>query len=137
MARIVLVGLDAVGKSTLLIRLKNLLTQTNINQNGTSVIEPISIGPTFIYNVETICSHVLPFALNIWDLGGEYKTRQLWKFYLEAVEGRLTKSNNKYSLLFYLFYCDNLFTCYKYINSTSTIEIDAHHCLLLLDIAFE
>ena len=82
-ARLLLVGLDSSGKSTLLRRLENLV-QIQLDSK-VSFIENIPTTPTFVYQVETINMPLAPLPLNIWDLGG--RARQLWKFYLTGVEG--------------------------------------------------
>lgn len=84
-ARVLLLGLDAAGKSTLLARFKNLVDRQNDVE--TEFIETIRTEPTFVYQVETIYPRLTPLALNIWDLGGQEKTRDLWRFYLTGVQG--------------------------------------------------
>ena len=60
-----LLGLDAAGKTTILYKLKlNELVQTI---------------PTIGFNVETVEYKNLRFT--IWDVGGQEKIRNLWKHY--------------------------------------------------------
>jgi small GTP-binding protein len=63
--RIVMVGLDAAGKTTILYKLKLGDTVTTI--------------PTIGFNVETVEYKNLSF--NIWDVGGQDKIRPLWYHY--------------------------------------------------------
>jgi ADP-ribosylation factor protein 1 len=84
-ARILIVGLDSAGKSTLVQRFKNLV-ELQVNRKA-DFIEHITTEPTFVYQVETIYPRLAPLALNLWDLGGQEKTRDLWRFYLTGIQG--------------------------------------------------
>jgi ADP-ribosylation factor protein 1 len=84
-ARVLIVGLDSSGKSTLVQRFKNLV-DLQLDTKA-SFIENISTEPTFVYQVETVYPRLAPLALNLWDLGGQEKTRELWRFYLTGVQG--------------------------------------------------
>ena len=64
--RVVMLGLDAAGKTTVLYKLK-------LNQ-------AVSTVPTVGFNVETIQYKSLD--LNIWDVGGQDRIRALWRHYL-------------------------------------------------------
>lgn len=64
--KIVMVGLDAAGKTTLLYRLKLGDTTQTI--------------PTIGFNVERITIGTLDCI--VWDIGGQSKLRQLWSHYL-------------------------------------------------------
>ena len=94
-ARIVMVGLDSAGKSTILARFMNLIDQQS-NPN-VAFIERIDTIPTFVYQVETIYPRLAPLALNVWDLGGQEKTRELWKFYTTGVEGIFSRTSIDHS----------------------------------------
>jgi small GTP-binding protein len=101
-ARILIVGLDSAGKSTLIARFKNLV-DLQLNTKA-SYVEHIITEPTFVYQVDTIYPRHAPIALNLWDLGGQKKTRELWRFYLVDVEGieiYLTTFQNRFSMVFY------------------------------------
>eukprot|EP00056_Hartaetosiga_gracilis_P013213 m.216692 g.216692 ORF g.216692 m.216692 type:complete len:180 (+) comp13809_c1_seq1:271-810(+) len=63
--RIVMVGLDAAGKTTILYKLK--------------LGEVISTMPTIGFNVETVAYKSL--NMTVWDVGGQTKIRPLWKYY--------------------------------------------------------
>ena len=64
-ARILMLGLDAAGKTTILYRLK--------------LDENVSTIPTIGFNVETLEFGSIKFT--VWDVGGQDKIRQLWKYY--------------------------------------------------------
>lgn len=90
-ARVLLLGLDAAGKSSLLARFRNLV---DLQNDQTILFTPtICTEPTFVYQVETIYPRLTPLGLNIWDLGGQEKTRELWRFYFTGVQGRWKKGN--------------------------------------------
>ncbi|XP_952472.1 adp-ribosylation factor, putative [Theileria annulata] len=63
--RILMVGLDASGKTTILYKLK--------------LGEVVTTIPTIGFNVETVEYRNL--SLNVWDVGGQDKIRPLWKHY--------------------------------------------------------
>ena len=65
--RIIMVGLDNSGKTTILYKLK-----------FNSKVETI---PTIGFNIETVKYKNL--ELTVWDLGGQDKLRTLWKYYYE------------------------------------------------------
>ena len=71
-ARIVMLGLDAAGKTTILYKLK-------LNETVQSI-------PTIGFNVETVqpTKHV---SFTVWDVGGQDKIRPLWKHYFNGSEG--------------------------------------------------
>ncbi|KAM9996148.1 hypothetical protein ACTFIY_002329 [Dictyostelium cf. discoideum] len=63
--RILMIGLDGAGKSTLLYKLK--------------LGDIVSTIPTIGFNVETI--EYKNLSMTVWDVGGQYKIRALWKHY--------------------------------------------------------
>lgn len=63
--RILMLGLDAAGKTTILYKLK-------LNQTMTTI-------PTVGFNVETFTYKNIKF--NMWDVGGQDKIRPLWRHY--------------------------------------------------------
>jgi small GTP-binding protein len=63
--RILLLGLDAAGKTTILYKLK-------INEFVTTI-------PTIGFNLEEVKYKNL--KMTIWDVGGQDKIRKLWKYY--------------------------------------------------------
>ncbi|KAL5279857.1 ARF4 family protein [Megaselia abdita] len=69
--RILMVGLDAAGKTTILYQLK--------------LGEVVSTMPTIGFTVETVRFKNLLF--NVWDIGGQDKIRPLWKYYYKNSEG--------------------------------------------------
>eukprot|EP01012_Entosiphon_sulcatum_P005007 TRINITY_DN1211_c0_g1_i1.p1 TRINITY_DN1211_c0_g1~~TRINITY_DN1211_c0_g1_i1.p1 ORF type:complete len:191 (+),score=27.81 TRINITY_DN1211_c0_g1_i1:24-575(+) len=69
-ARILMLGLDAAGKTTILYKLRlNELIQTM---------------PTIGFNVETVQYKNINFM--IWDVGGQDKLRRLWRHYFENID---------------------------------------------------
>lgn len=73
--RILLLGLDEAGKSTLLYRVKF---------SNTDVLT----APTIGFNVEML-QRDKGVALTVWDVGGQHKMRQLWPFYFQDTDGLL------------------------------------------------
>lgn len=71
-ARILMLGLDAAGKTTILYKLK-------LNETVSSI-------PTIGFNVETV-SPVKNVTFTVWDVGGQDKIRPLWKHYFHNTEG--------------------------------------------------
>ena len=69
--KILMVGLDAVGKTTVLYKLK--------------FGEVVATIPTIGFNVETVEYKNISF--NVWDVGGQYKIRMLWKHYYQNNNG--------------------------------------------------
>jgi small GTP-binding protein len=67
-AKIVMVGLDAAGKTTVLYKLK-------LDQVVTTI-------PTIGFNVETIEFKNISFM--VWDIGGQDKIRRLWYHYYQG-----------------------------------------------------
>ncbi|XP_053171424.1 ADP-ribosylation factor 4-like [Scomber japonicus] len=70
--RILMVGLDAAGKTTILYKLKLAEVITTI---------PTTNG----YNIETVEYKNISFSL--WDVGSESIIRRMWKHYLENTQG--------------------------------------------------
>lgn len=84
-ARILLLGLDAAGKSTVLYKFK--------------FKEPFSTIPTVGFNVEMIQTEK-HLQLTIWDVGGQEKLRSSWCYYFENTDGLVyvVDSTNKQAL---------------------------------------
>ncbi|GMR33971.1 hypothetical protein PMAYCL1PPCAC_04166 [Pristionchus mayeri] len=68
--RIVMLGLDAAGKTTILYKLK--------------LGELVTTIPTIGFNVEQVSYRNLAFT--IWDVGGQHKIRPLWKYYFQNTQ---------------------------------------------------
>merc|ERR1712154_71057 len=66
--RILMVGLDAAGKTTILYKLK--------------LGEVVTTIPTIGFNVETVEYRNLSFT--VWDIGGQDKIRPLWRYYYQG-----------------------------------------------------
>merc|ERR1712165_198805 len=69
--RILMVGLDAAGKTTILYKLK--------------LGEVVTTIPTVGFNVETMEYKNICFT--VWDIGGQDKIRKLWRHYYQGTEG--------------------------------------------------
>lgn len=69
--RILMVGLDAAGKTTILFKLKLGDVVTTI--------------PTVGFNVETVEYKNISFT--VWDVGGQDKIRPLWRHYYQNTNG--------------------------------------------------
>jgi len=69
--KIVMVGLDAAGKTTVLYKLR--------------LGEVVMTIPTIGFNVETVQYKNISF--NVWDIGGQDKIRKLWRHYYRNTDG--------------------------------------------------
>ncbi|XP_019906628.2 ADP-ribosylation factor 4 isoform X1 [Esox lucius] len=69
--RILMVGLDAAGKTTVLYKLK--------------LGEVVTTIPTLGFNVETVEYKNISFT--VWDVGGQDVIRPLWKHYYQNTQG--------------------------------------------------
>ncbi|XP_008313646.1 ADP-ribosylation factor 4 [Cynoglossus semilaevis] len=79
--RILMVGLDAAGKTTILYKLK--------------LGEIVTTIPTIGFNVETVEYRNICFT--VWDVGGQDKIRPLWRHYFQNTQGLIfvVDSNDK------------------------------------------
>ena len=79
--RILMVGLDAAGKTTILYKLK--------------LGEVVTTIPTIGFNVEQVDYKNISFT--VWDVGGQDKIRPLWRHYYQNTEGLIfvIDSNDK------------------------------------------
>ncbi|OIW07077.1 hypothetical protein TanjilG_02711 [Lupinus angustifolius] len=69
--RILMVGLDAAGKTTILYKLK--------------LGEIVTTIPTIGFNVDTVEYKNISFT--VWDVGGQDKIRPLWRHYFQNTQG--------------------------------------------------
>jgi len=69
--RMLMVGLDAAGKTTILYKLK--------------LGEVVTTIPTIGFNVETVEYKNINFT--VWDVGGQDKIRKLWRHYYQNTQG--------------------------------------------------
>merc|ERR1712014_172301 len=69
--RLLMVGLDAAGKTTILYKLK--------------LGEVVTTIPTIGFNVETVEYKNISF--NVWDIGGQDKIRKLWRYHYANTQG--------------------------------------------------
>ena len=70
-ARILILGLDNAGKTTILSQLK--------------LGEVVTTIPTIGFNVETVEYKNISFT--VWDVGGQDKIRPLWRHYYQNTQG--------------------------------------------------
>ena len=79
--RILMVGLDAAGKTTILYKLK--------------LGEVVTTIPTIGFNVENVEYKNISFT--VWDVGGQDKIRLLWRHYYQNTQGIIfvVDSNDK------------------------------------------
>ena len=68
--RVVMIGLDGSGKTTIFYKLK--------------LGEVLSTKPTIGFNVETVEHKNISFT--VWDVGGQYKLRPLWRHYFACLQ---------------------------------------------------
>lgn len=68
--RIVMIGLDGAGKTTIL--------------NKLALGEVVNTVPTIGFNVETVSYKSINF--NVWDVGGQEKIRPLWRHYFQNTD---------------------------------------------------
>ena len=68
--RILMLGLDAAGKTTILYQLK--------------LGEMTNTAPTLGFNVETVAYKNIEFM--VWDMGGQDAIRQLWSHYFKNAQ---------------------------------------------------
>lgn len=71
-AKILMLGLDAAGKTTVLYKVK--------------LNEVVNTIPTIGFNVETV-QPVKNVSFTVWDVGGQDKIRPLWRHYFTGCEG--------------------------------------------------
>ena len=71
-AKILMLGLDAAGKTTVLYKLK--------------LNETVATIPTIGFNVESV-QPVKNVTFTVWDVGGQDKIRPLWRHYFVGCEG--------------------------------------------------
>lgn len=71
--RVLVVGLDGSGKSTIVQRLKHGKTEES------------EVIPTIGFNIE--CVEYRKMVFSLWDLGGAKETRGFWRFYYEGSQG--------------------------------------------------
>ena len=71
--RVLVVGLDGAGKTTIVQRLKY------------GVSEDMEVIPTIGFNIE--CVEYKKMIFSLWDLGGAKETRSFWRFYYAGSQG--------------------------------------------------
>ncbi|KAI4290560.1 MAG: hypothetical protein L6R35_000173 [Caloplaca aegaea] len=86
--RILMVGLDAAGKTTILYKLKLGEIVTTIPTIGRSSLDtPAAFLGSDLpgFNVETVEYKNIQFT--VWDVGGQDKIRPLWRHYFQNTQG--------------------------------------------------
>jgi len=73
-AKLLVLGLDNAGKTTILKKLSQ---------------EEIKTTPTQGLNIKTLVHE--DFRLNVWDIGGQKAIRQYWSNYFDNVDGLVIK----------------------------------------------
>lgn len=73
-AKILMLGLDSAGKTTMLYKLK--------------LNETVSTIPTLGFNVETV-QPTKNISFTVWDVGGQELLRPLWRHYFQNCDGLL------------------------------------------------
>ena len=68
--RILMVGLDAAGKTTILYQLK--------------LGEQLTAIPTIGFNVEEVTYKNITFTM--WDVGGQKRLREMWRYYFQNTQ---------------------------------------------------
>jgi ADP-ribosylation factor protein 1 len=71
--RMIMVGLDAAGKTTVLYKLK--------------LGEVVTTIPTIGFNVEEVQYKNISFT--VWDIGGQDKIRKLWRYYYHGTDAAI------------------------------------------------
>ena len=91
--RILMVGLDAAGKTTILYKLKLGEIVTTIPTIGLLALVPVIASSRLFltyhyligFNVETVEYKNIQFT--VWDVGGQDKIRPLWRHYFQNTQG--------------------------------------------------
>ena len=89
--KLIVVGLDAAGKTTMLYKLKlgeivvNWIQPTRCASTNCSLLFQQTTLPTIGFNVETV--EYKKLSLTTWDVGGRDKIRPLWRHYFQNASG--------------------------------------------------
>jgi ADP-ribosylation factor 1/2 len=95
--RILMVGLDAAGKTTILYKLKlgegelcvgiwvEAFQSVQLLTNVSFPVLVVTTIPTIGFNVETVEYKNISFT--VWDVGGQDKIRPLWRHYYQNTQG--------------------------------------------------
>ncbi len=76
--KLVMIGLDSAGKTTILYKMK-------LDQQAKSEHQDVATVPTIGYNLEEF--EVKNVKIKVWDLSGQERMRPAWKYYFEHVNG--------------------------------------------------
>ncbi|KAJ8908977.1 hypothetical protein NDN08_005677 [Rhodosorus marinus] len=77
--RVLMVGLDGAGKTTILYKLKLVESVSTVPTIG-KLSSPCGVG----FNLETVQYKNINFTL--WDIGGQDQIRPLWRYYFEGTK---------------------------------------------------
>ena len=77
--KLVMIGLDSAGKTTILYKMKLDQQAKSENPQGVATV------PTIGYNLEEF--EVKNVKIKVWDLSGQERMRPAWKYYFEHVNG--------------------------------------------------
>lgn len=96
--RILMVGLDAAGKTTILYKLKLDENVSTIPTIGKWLLYLLSFSTNVVFpgfNVETVEYKNITFT--VWDVGGQHTIRPLWRYYFQNTKGLIyvVDSNDK------------------------------------------
>ncbi|ESR51604.1 ADP-ribosylation factor 2 [Citrus sinensis] len=83
--RILMVGLDAAGKTTILYKLKLGEIVTTIPTIAIQGCNCLNVRLSTGFNVETVEYKNISFT--VWDVGGQDKIRPLWRHYFQNTQG--------------------------------------------------
>jgi ADP-ribosylation factor protein 6 len=86
--RLLMLGLDAAGKTSKLPLSPSIQTHTNRSQAilyNLKLEQDVTTIPTVGFNVETVTYKNTKF--NVWDVGGQDKIRPLWRHYFSGTQG--------------------------------------------------
>lgn len=110
--RILMVGLDAAGKTTILYKLK--------------LGEVVTTIPTIGFNVETVEYKNISFT--VWDVGGQDKIRPLWRHYFQNTHGLIfvVDSNDRCAFEFVFLEC--FFPNFFFVLSENESEKRRKNC---------
>ena len=100
-ARILLLGLDGAGKTTILYRLR-------LGENIHSI-------PTVGFNVEHVVYKKIDMTM--WDVGGQDKIRRLWKHYYTGTDAIIFVVDGEYAW--------RGVTPYRYVSSSPSMSVAA------------
>jgi ADP-ribosylation factor-like protein 1 len=79
--KLVIVGLDSAGKSTII----NRLRLDQLGAAASQISDPMATVPTIGVNTEDIT--IKNVNIKVFDLAGQEKMRSVWKYYFSSIDG--------------------------------------------------